>query len=114
MKTFVLITLLLIWFYNVSEETVDMVFNVRATTDLSLPMADWPVIASVDRTNRAWFIAPGMEQQFFTLTASNQFGESDFGTKLNFSFLAADKDCKVPVKPTIPARVNKNANKKVK
>ncbi len=26
----------------------------------------------------------------------------------------ADKDCKKAVKPAIPARVNKNANKKVK
>jgi hypothetical protein len=68
----------LAWDYPTNELSRDLTFLIRRSTNISIPMTNWTVIARVVGTNMqaTVFVTPGVN--FFVCTASNLWGESDF------------------------------------
>jgi hypothetical protein len=64
------------WDYP-SNDVPTMTFNVYHSTNISLPVANWPKLASVQGATRVPLtVTPG--PNYFVCTASNFWGESDF------------------------------------
>ena len=63
--------LALAWDYspNADNPSSNVVFLIRATTNLTLPAAHWP-IAAIAHSNR-WPFSPTLPQCFFTVQSSN-------------------------------------------
>ncbi len=86
-------TVVLQWDYPVADYTPDMVFKIYATDDLSIPMTNWVVVTNVAGTTNYLptdtIVTNQVELpitapiQFYTATASNWWGESDFSNNTN-------------------------------
>lgn len=63
--------------YPAAELTPDLTFKLYTSTDISVPLANWTVIRTVPGTNTQVTISVIPGRQFFYLTASNFWGESD-------------------------------------
>ncbi len=59
-------TITLTWEYTANP---DIVFNIYGTTNLALPVAQWPLVATVAETSCS--IPAQAESCFFVVTASN-------------------------------------------
>lgn len=71
-------TVTLTWDYPVAELNADLTFKIYNTTNLTLPITNWDVLHVVG--TQCWTKFPsGSESRFFVITASNAFGESEFG-----------------------------------
>jgi hypothetical protein len=69
------------WSYPVNFETPDLVFKVYHSTDLHLPLQQWSLLTNLPGNTRSATIVADQPQEFFVMTASNSFGESNFATK---------------------------------
>jgi hypothetical protein len=69
------------WQYAAPDQ--DVVFNLRSSTNLALPLTDWPVVAVIPGSNRSWTLPVLPGPRFYTLTASNTVTgrESDFSPR---------------------------------
>lgn len=66
----------LAWDYPESEKT-NVVFRVYSSTNITIPLNQWTVITNVTGTNFVRLkVVPGVN--YFTMTASNFWGESIF------------------------------------
>lgn len=65
----------LVWDY-VAPVSDDLVFVLRQSANLNTPIAQWNIVATIAGTNRAFTFGMLPGAQFFTLTASNFWGES--------------------------------------
>jgi len=71
-------TVTLTWDYPESELNTDLTFKIYNTTNVSLPITNWEVLHVIG--TQCWTRFPaGSDARFFVITASNAFGESDFG-----------------------------------
>ena len=68
----------LLWDYPLAERTPDISFKLYHSTNITIPLTNWVCITNVasTATNINVKVTPGVN--FFTLTASNFWGESDF------------------------------------
>ncbi len=71
-------TVILEWDYPTNALSTNLTFVLRATNNPGVPLTNWPVITNISGTNLTWklLVIPG--QQFYVITASNIWGESDF------------------------------------
>lgn len=71
-------TVTLAWDYPAAELGPDLVFIIRHNKDVTTPLDQWAVLTNVAGTNLSVSIQlePGL--RYFTATASNFWGESDF------------------------------------
>lgn len=67
----------LLWDYPLAEQTTNIVFVLHATNLLSAPLTNWPIAAVVPGTNTTVTLPSAQGWQFFYVTASNDWGESD-------------------------------------
>lgn len=74
-------TITLTWSYPSALETPDLVFNLYHTYTLTDSPTHWPLLLVIPGTERSASLVADQPQEFFALTASNQFGESDFATR---------------------------------
>lgn len=64
------------WDYPESERT-NVVFRVYSSTNVTIPLSQWKVMTNVTATNFVRLkVVPGVN--YFTMTASNFWGESTF------------------------------------
>lgn len=66
---------ILVWTYPQQMETPDLVFNVYHTSDLTVPLRQWPLLVTVPGTARSVAIAANQPHEFLALSASNSLGE---------------------------------------
>lgn len=73
------------WDYPAQEVTTNLSFQVYGSTNINTPMTNWAVLASVPGTNKQarFVISPG--RYFFVMTASNEWGKSDFSDVVSTS-----------------------------
>jgi hypothetical protein len=66
------------WNYPTNQLSPDLVFKLYTSTNLTTPLTNWTWIGTTAGANTSMLavIQPGA--QFFVLTASNFWGESDF------------------------------------
>lgn len=66
------------WSYPASELSTNLTFKIRGSTDPNLVKTSWPVLTNVigTVTNTTIKINPG--KYYFTMTASNLWGETIF------------------------------------
>lgn len=69
------------WSFPQSLETPDLIFKLYHSTDLAVPLAQWPLYLTVPGTNRSVAVPAVEAKEFFTLTVSNYLGESGFATQ---------------------------------
>ena len=67
----------LTWDYPTNAFDTNLVFKLYASTNLLLPHDQWPLLMTIDGTNRTAAIPNAQPEQFFFLTCSNYWGESD-------------------------------------
>lgn len=72
----------LAWEYPTNELSTNISFNLYYSTNILQPLTNWVILTNVSglKTNVIVPIKPGVH--FYALTASNDFGESDFTTPL--------------------------------
>lgn len=73
-------TITLAWSFPLGAETPDLVFNLYHAFALTDSPTHWPLLRVIPGTERSTQLAASAPQEFFALTASNQFGESGFAT----------------------------------
>lgn len=66
------------WSYDPALLTSDLVFKVYYSTSLAVPLTNWTVLATLSGTNLTAVVQGQGGLNYFSMTASNQFGESDF------------------------------------
>jgi len=68
----------LAWDYPSNELSTNLVFKLYSTTNVALPMTNWPLVKTIVGTNLTtpFPMQPGM--RLFVMTASNFWGESTF------------------------------------
>jgi len=71
--------------YDTNAVSADLSFNLYSTTNIALPVAQWPVVTNVlypacmvNGTNVQIILPIQPGPHFYALTASNWFGESPF------------------------------------
>lgn len=64
----------LIWDYP-ADQITNVTFNLHYSTNISVPLTNWPTLTNVSTTNVDLDTQPGA--YFFYVTASNFWGESD-------------------------------------
>lgn len=64
-------------FYEETGGAPDL-FVLYHSTDLTVPLTNWPVYTTIPGTNRLFTITIEPGVHFFTMTASNFWGQSDF------------------------------------
>lgn len=69
---------ILAWDYPTNELRAELSFKLYTSTNLAVPMTNWLVLTNVAGTNLAAAVRIEPGEHFFTLTASNFWGESDF------------------------------------
>lgn len=69
------------WSFPVAFETSDLVFKVYHSTDLRVPVNQWPLWTNIPGSNRFAEVSADQVQEFFVVTASNYLGESGFATQ---------------------------------
>lgn len=69
------------WDYPVQFQTSDLIFKVYHSTNLSQPLRLWPLLTNIPGDWRAVEVFAEHPREFFVLTASNAYGESDFATR---------------------------------
>ena len=70
------------WDYPAEQLGTDLTFKIYHTTDLSVPVTNWTVVANVMGTNLSTKLPLVPGAHFYTVTASNAAGESNFATIL--------------------------------
>ncbi len=65
------------WDYQKSNMTPDLVFKLYGTSNSALPVTNWTLLTTVFGTNLQVVVDVLPGAQFFVLTASNFWGESD-------------------------------------
>ena len=83
----------LAWSYDTNELSTNLTFNFYETTNVALPMSQWPMLTNVAGTNLTVDIDIVPGAHFFVMTASNFWGESDVSSP-------------VVLTPTLPHSVN--------
>lgn len=68
----------LTWTYPTNLLSTNLIFKVYSSTNVSVPVTNWPLTATVIGTNTNVVLPINAQQRFFVLTASNWWGESDF------------------------------------
>lgn len=66
-----------VWDYPVEELGTNLTFLLHSTNNLAAPTAVWPVRLTVVGTNTSCSVPMNEGWQFFYVTASNEWGESD-------------------------------------
>lgn len=74
-------TVTISWSFPTNQQTPDLKFRLRSSTNLTIKLSLWPVVTNIPGTNRAVKWPMLKQNEFFTLTASNSFGESGYATK---------------------------------
>jgi hypothetical protein len=64
--------------YPTNQLSTNLTFRVYATTNLSFPLTNWTVIKTVVGTNTSVTVRVVPGQNYFAMTASNMWLESDF------------------------------------
>lgn len=72
----------LVWTYDTNELSTNLIFCVYGTTNISIPVEQWPMVTNVVGTNLsvALDIIPG--PNFFVMTTSNFWGESSITSSI--------------------------------
>ena len=68
----------LAWNYPDADATNVHAFRLYSSTNIALPLTNWTVIATIPGTNRTVTLPIQPPQRFYTITASNWWGESPF------------------------------------
>lgn len=76
-----MVTVTISWSFPTNQQTPDLKFRLRSSTNLTIKLSLWPVVTNIPGTNRAVKWPMLKQNEFFTLTASNSFGESGYATK---------------------------------
>jgi hypothetical protein len=71
-------TVTITWSYPLGLETPDLVFNLYHAFTLTAAPTHWPLLRVIPGWQRSATLNADHPQEFFALTASNQFGESTF------------------------------------
>lgn len=66
------------WDYPVDQLSADLVFEIRHSVDLRLPVAQWPVLTNVVGTNLSIPFPMERGQHFFVITVSNSVSGTGF------------------------------------
>jgi hypothetical protein len=66
------------WDYPANELSTNLTFKIYSTTNLSLPVTNWPVFVTVVGTNLSHPVPVEDFKRFFSMTASNLIGEGNF------------------------------------
>jgi len=76
--------------YDTNAASADLSFNLYSTTNITLPIAQWPVVTNVlypacmtNGTNVQIVLPISSGPHFYALTASNWWGESPFSNVTN-------------------------------
>lgn len=64
--------------YPTNQITPDLILKIYSSTNATAPLSTWPLIATVNPTNTTATLPIDTHQRFYTMTASNWFGESNF------------------------------------
>lgn len=67
--------------YPANELSTNLFFKFYSTTNLALPVTQWPVYALVPATNLIITLPIDANQRLFVVTASNWWGESFFSNQ---------------------------------
>ena len=65
--------------YPTNQISPDLILKVYSSTNLAIPLSSWPLVATVNPTNVTVTLPIDAHQRFYVMTASNWWGESDFG-----------------------------------
>ena len=68
----------LAWDYPTNELTTNLVFKLYHSTNIVAPLGTWTVLTNVVGTNLSVSVVVTPGVNFFAMTASNLWGESDF------------------------------------
>lgn len=68
----------LMWDYETNQVSPELVFKLYSSTNMTVPLTNWTVLAVVPGTNRSVTLPVEPGVRFYALTASNWWGESDF------------------------------------
>lgn len=68
----------LVWSYPTNELSTNLTFKIYSFTNLNQPKIQWQVFANVVGTNLSLIVPVQPVATYYTLTASNMLGESDF------------------------------------
>jgi hypothetical protein len=68
------------WNYPADRLSADLTFKIYHSTDLAVPMKDWTVVTNVVGTSLSAKLPMAPGPHFFTVTAADSSGESDFAT----------------------------------
>lgn len=69
------------WTFPTNRETPDMIFKVYHSFNLGVPVSQWGVLTNIPGSLRSLSLTAFYPAEWFTLTASNYFGESGYATK---------------------------------
>lgn len=72
---FLPLILVLTWCYSATNI---LGFKLYSTTNLNLPINQWPLLATIPPEARSFTITNDEPQRFFALTAFDATGESEF------------------------------------
>lgn len=67
---------LLSWSFPKEQETPETVFKVRHSRNIAVPLSLWPLVTNIPGTNRSVLLRQLYPWDFYTLTASNRYGET--------------------------------------
>ena len=68
----------LAWNYPANQLSTGLVFRVYSSLDITTPLQNWTVLTNVVGTNLFVTLSVQPGARYFSLTASNLWGESDF------------------------------------
>lgn len=64
--------------YPTNQISPDLILKVYSSTNLAIPLSNWPLVAIVNPTNVTVTLPLDGNQRFYTMTASNWYGEGNF------------------------------------
>jgi hypothetical protein len=66
------------WTFPTQHLSTNVLFKFYSSTNLTLPVTNWPLYATKIGTNTTVTLPIDAQQRWFVLTASNWWGETDF------------------------------------
>ena len=70
----------IVWDFPASLETPELIFKLYHSTNLAVPLRQWPLLTNIPGNVREVPVSINQPQEFFVLTASNRLGESGYAT----------------------------------
>ena len=68
----------LAWNYPTNQLSTNLTFKIYSSTNLTLPVTNWPLVQTVAGTNLSVTMPIDGQQRWYVMTSSNWWGESSF------------------------------------